>query len=126
MTSNTSAEEIFRQAFTRLKGSGKEISFNAVATEAGKVIGSIKKSRYPGLHSDIQEAIDKQNTKSIAHIKEKEKLKKSKKRMQIECKKWKEMYENQTEQIIILIQKIHQLETKIANLEKSLKVPRCL
>ncbi|MES2024324.1 MAG: hypothetical protein V4448_02090 [Pseudomonadota bacterium] len=55
------AEEMFREAFDRLKqdcpkilGEGAKVSQNNVAKEAGRDSSALKKSRYPALIAEIQ------------------------------------------------------------------------
>ncbi|WP_216350639.1 hypothetical protein [Paraburkholderia fungorum] len=58
---NSTAEQLFRHAFTRLKENrpehlpkGSPVSQNNVAKEAGRDPSALRKSRYPTLINDIQ------------------------------------------------------------------------
>lgn len=110
MNKNISAEENFRQAYVKLKNEGVELTFEAIAVEAGRSVGALKKKRYPELHKEIQEAMEKQQAFITKYKQRIEELEKAKSKIAEQRDNWKLMYENQSQQLVVLINKVHNVE----------------
>lgn len=118
---NKSAEELFREAFERLKRNkpiilpkGTPLSQNNVAKEAGRDPSALKKNRYPLLVLEIQEFLALQESQK----KEKKQQKDNRKRKLQE--KLKDC-QNQRDRLVSIVDAqqslIEELQDKIQELE---------
>lgn len=120
---NQSAEDMFREAFERLKSNrplilprGTPLSQNNVAKEAGRDPSALKKSRYPLLVLEIQEFIE---LKDSQEQKGKEQRDNRKRKIQEKLKDCQKQRDKLCSIVDAQQQMIEELQSRILELEDS-------